>query len=102
MSFFKRRPFLSFALAGLVLLAAVWATGARHDSGGVLTALYYLGAFFCLPFALAQLLVQPLAGGEATTPVAVMSVSGGFLACWLADEAAARFRRRRAKGEPSA
>jgi hypothetical protein len=99
---FARRPFVLFALLGLFFIVVIAVTGIRHDSGGAASVLYYVGAFFCLPFWLLETLLRPLAGGQTTTPVVVTAVAAGFLAGFLLDGFLHRLRRKRKVGGPQA
>lgn len=94
----SRRPCLSFALTGLPLLLLAWALGARHDSPGVLGALYYTAALFCLPFWGVQLLLDPLFPGPVGSGTAVASVIIGLALCLLFDRWLGRRRGKTSAG----
>ncbi len=100
MGLLKRHPFTLFALAGVVLVVLVWITGARHDSCGALGLLYYLGAFFALPFFAIELLLKPLVPAEFATGVVVVSVALGFLLCAWLDRLLQRRRDRKKAAAP--
>ncbi len=102
MEFLKRHPFVFFALLGLLFIVVIAVSGIRHDSGGAATALYYVGAFFCLPFWAVGMLLRPLAGGQNTTPVVFTAVAAGFLAGFILDRLLHRLRRKRKAGGPDA
>jgi hypothetical protein len=96
--FFKRHPFLCFALTGLLLLVLSPLLGLRPGLDGVRGVLFTLTALFCLPFSGVELAAMRLMGVRPTPFAGLCSIAVGLLLCFLLDKALLRLWRRPATG----